>query len=130
MQYTMPGTPQQNGVSERRNRTLMDMVRSMLINSTLPVSLWMYALKTAMYLLNRVPSKAVPKTHFELWTNRTPNIRHLHVLGCQAEIRVYNPQEKKLDARTISGYFIGYPEKSKGYMFYCPNHSMRIVKGL
>jgi len=57
----MSGTPQQNGVSKRRNRTLMDMIRSMLINLTLPVSLWMYALKTAMYLLNRVPSKAVPK---------------------------------------------------------------------
>ena len=75
----MPGTPQQNGVLERRNRTLMDMVKSMLINSTLFVSLWMYALKTAMYLLNRVPSKAVPKTPFELWTNRIPSIRHLHV---------------------------------------------------
>ena len=77
----MPSTPQQNGVSERRNKTLMDMVRSMLINSTLPVSLWMHALKTAMYLLNEVPSKAVPKTPFELWTNRTPSIRHLHVWG-------------------------------------------------
>jgi len=43
--YTMSGTPQQNGVSERRNRTLMDMVRSMLSNSSLPVSVWMYALK-------------------------------------------------------------------------------------
>lgn len=117
-QYTMPGTPQQNGVSERRNRTLMGMVRSMLSNSSLPVSLWMYALKTAMYLLNRVPSKAVQKTHFELWTGRKPSLRHLHVWGCQAEIRIYNPQEKKLDARTISGYFIGYPEKSKGYRFY------------
>ena len=81
-----------------------------------------------MYLLNRVPSKAVPNTHFELWTNKTHSIRHLHVWGCQAEIRIYNPQEIKLDARTISGYFIGYPEKSKGYMFYCPNHSMRIVE--
>ena len=59
-------TPQQNGVIERRNRTLMDMVRSMLSNSTLPLSLWMYTLKTAVYLLNRVPSKAVPKTPFEL----------------------------------------------------------------
>ena len=48
-QYTMPGTPQQNGITERRNRTLMDMVRSMLSNSTLPLSLWMYALKTAIY---------------------------------------------------------------------------------
>ena len=81
-----------------------------------------------MYLLNRVPSKAVPKTSFELWTNRTPSIRHLHVWGCQAEIRIQNPQERKLDARTISRYFIGYPEKLKGYMLYCSNHSMRIVK--
>ena len=113
----MPGTPQQNGVSERRNRTLMDMDRSMLSNSSLPVSLWMYALKTAMYLLNRVPSKVVQKTPFELWTGRKPSLRHLHVWGCQVEIRIYNPQEKKLDARTTSGYFISYLVKSKGYIF-------------
>nr|KYP40054.1 Retrovirus-related Pol polyprotein from transposon TNT 1-94 [Cajanus cajan] len=127
-QYTMSGTPQQNGVSERRNRTLLDMVRSMLSNSSLPISLWTYALKTAMYLLNRVPSKAVPKTPFELWIGRKPSLRHLHVWGCPAEIRFYNPKEKKLDARTISGYFIGYPEKSKGYRFYCPNHTTRIIE--
>ena len=65
-QYTMPGTPHQNSIAERQNRTLMDMVRSMLSNSKLPLSLWMYALKTAVYLLNRVPNKAVPKTPFEL----------------------------------------------------------------
>ena len=85
VQYTIPGTPPQNGVLERRNRTLMDMVRSMLSNSTLPVSLWMYALKTIIYLLNRVPSKVVPKTTFELWTNRTLSIRHLHVWGCKTK---------------------------------------------
>ena len=56
----MPETSQQNGVAERRNRTLMDMVRSMLSNSTLPLSLWMYALKIVVYLFNRVPSKVVP----------------------------------------------------------------------
>jgi len=106
----------------------MDMVRSMLSKSTVPVSLWMYALKSAMYLLNRVPSKAVQKIPFELWTGRKPSLRHLHVWECQAEVRIYNLQEKKLDARTISGYFIGYPTKSKGYMFYCPTHSTRIVE--
>ena len=59
-QYTMSGTPQQNGVSKRHNQTLMDMVRSMLSNSSLPISLWMYALKkTAMYLLNRIPSNVI-----------------------------------------------------------------------
>ena len=85
-------------------------------------------MKAAMYLLNRVPSKTIPKTPFELWRNRTPSIRHLYVWGCQTEIRIYNPQERKMDTRTISGYFIGYPEKSNGYMFYYPNHSMRVVK--
>jgi transposase InsO family protein len=127
-QYTMPGMPQHNGVAERRNRTLMDMVRSMLSNSNLPKSLWMYALKTVVYLLNRVPSKSVPKTPFELWIGRKPSLRHLHVWGCPAKVRLYNPHEKKLDFRTISGSFIGYPEKPKGYRFYCPNHSTRIVE--
>jgi hypothetical protein len=88
----------------------------------------MYSLKTAVYILNRVPSKAVPKTPFELWTRRKLSLRHLYVWGCPAEARVCNSHEKKLDLRTISGYFIGYPEKSKRFRFYCPNHSMRIVE--
>ena len=124
----MPGSPHQNGIAERRNRTLMEMVRSMVNDSSVPVSLWMYALRTTAYILNRVPSKAVPKTPYELWTSRKPSLRHLHVWGCQAEVRIYNPHEKKLDSRTISGYFIGYLERSKGYRFYCPNHSTRIVE--
>jgi len=49
-------------------------------------------------------------------------------LGLLGRNKDYNPQERKLDARTISGYFIGYLEKSKGYMFYCPNHSMKIFE--
>ena len=106
----------------------MDMVRSMLSYSSLPLSSWMYALKTALYLLNRVPSKAVLTTPFELWTGRKPSLRHLHVWGCPSELKIYNPQEKKLDSRTTSGFFIGYPEKSKGYRFYCPDHSTRIVE--
>jgi len=106
----------------------MDMVRNMLSNSSSPVSLWMYALKIAMYLLNRVPSKVVQKTPFELLTGRKPSVRHLHVWGCQAKIRIYNPHEKKLDARTINEYFIGYLEKSKRYRFYYPTHSTRIVE--
>ncbi|KAL0297691.1 UNVERIFIED_CONTAM: Retrovirus-related Pol polyprotein from transposon TNT 1-94 [Sesamum radiatum] len=62
-QYTMPGTPQQNGVAERRNRTLMDMVRSMMSHTNLSLELWSEALKTAVYILNRVPSKVVPNRH-------------------------------------------------------------------
>ena len=81
-----------------------------------------------MYILNSVPSKAGPKTPFELWTCRKPSLRHIHIWGCPAEARIYNPHEKKLDSRTISGCFISYPDKSKGYRFYCPNHSVRIVE--
>jgi len=112
----MPGTPQKNGVAEKRNRTLMDMVRSMLSYNNVLKPLWMYSLKTVAYLLNRVPSKVVPKTHFEKSVDRKEtSLRHLHVWECLAEVRIYNPHEKKLDARTISGYFISYLEKSKGY---------------
>ena len=66
-QYTMPGSPDQNGVIERRNRTLRDMVRSMRSNRKLSQFLWIEALKTTMYILNRVPTKVVLKTPFELF---------------------------------------------------------------
>ena len=77
----------------------------------------MHALKTIVYLLNRVPSKSVPKTPFELWTGRKPSLRHLHVWGCPEEVRLYNRHENKLDFRTINGYFIGYPKNPKGIGF-------------
>ena len=52
----------------------------------------------------------------------------MRVWGCSSEVRIYNPQEKKLDLRTISGYFIGYVERSNGYKFYYPSHNTRIVE--
>ena len=55
----------------------MDMVRSMLNYSTVPLSLWMHALKNATYLLNKVPSKVVSTTSYELWIGKKPNLRHL-----------------------------------------------------
>ncbi|RVW87069.1 Retrovirus-related Pol polyprotein from transposon TNT 1-94 [Vitis vinifera] len=70
VRYTMPGTPQQNGVAERRNRTLLDMVRCMLSNSSLPEFLCGEALRIAAYILNQVSSKYVPKTPYELWGSR------------------------------------------------------------
>ena len=76
-QYSALGEPQQKGVAERRNRTVMDMVRSMLSHSTLPVNLWMEALKTVAHILNRVPSKSVLKTPFELWTGKKPTLRKM-----------------------------------------------------
>nr|CAN66083.1 hypothetical protein VITISV_028833 [Vitis vinifera] len=117
-QYTMPGSPSMNGVAERRNRTLKDMVRSMISHSTLLEKLWGEALKTAAYILNRVPTKAAAKTPYELCTGRKPSLKHFHIWGCPAEARPYKPHEKKLDSKTVSSYFIGYAERSRGFKFY------------
>ena len=127
-QHTMPGSPDQNSVVERRNRTLVDMVRSMLSNSNLPKFLWIDALKMAVYIVNRVPTKVVPMTPFELWKNWKLSLRHMRAWGCLSEVRIYNPQGKKLNLRTLIGFFIGYAETCKGYRFYCPSHSTRIVE--
>ncbi|RVW94935.1 Retrovirus-related Pol polyprotein from transposon TNT 1-94 [Vitis vinifera] len=117
-QYTMPRTPIQNDIAEKRNHTLKDMVRSMISHSTLPESLWGEVVKTVVYILNRVPSKTVAKTPYKLWTGKKPSIRHLHVWGCPAEARSYKPNEKKLDSRTVSCYFVGYSKRSRGFKFY------------
>ena len=66
-QYTMSGSPSMNGVTERRNKTLKDMVRNMICHSNLPELLWGETLKTTAYILNRVPTKAATKTPYELW---------------------------------------------------------------
>ena len=58
------------------------------------------------------------KTPYELWTSKKPSIRYLHVWGCPAEARPYKPNEKKLDSRTMSCYFVGYSERSRGFKFY------------
>ena len=124
----MPGSPDQNGVAERRNKTLLDMVRSMLSSSKLPKLLWTKDLKTTAYILNRVLTKTVSKKPFELFKGWKPSLRHMRAWGCLFEVRIYNPQEKKMDPRTISGYFVGYAKKSKGYKFYCSHHSVRFVE--
>ena len=67
------------------------MVRSVISNSNLPLSLWSEALKTTTYVQNWVPTKAVYKMPFELWKNWKPSLRYVHVWGCPTEIRVYNP---------------------------------------
>ena len=96
-QYSMFDKPSMNGVTKRRHRTLKDMVRSMISHPSLPESLWREALKTAVYILNRVPSKVVSKTPYKLWTGKKPRIRHLYIWDCPSEARPYRPNEKKLD---------------------------------
>jgi hypothetical protein len=124
----MSGEAQQNGVAEMRNNTLMDMVRSMLSYSTLPISLWMETLKTVIHILNRVPSKSVSKTPYELWTGHKLSLNYIRVWGCPAEAKIFNPNAGKLEPKTVSCHFIDYPEKSKGFHFHCPDRHTKYVE--
>ena len=85
-------------------------------------------LKMVVYILNWVPTKAVQKTPFELFKGWKPSLRHICLWGCSSEVRIYNPQKKKLDPRTISRHFLGFAKKSKGYRFYCPSYITTIVE--
>jgi hypothetical protein len=88
----------------------------------------MEALKIAIHTLNRVPSKLVPKIPYELWTGRVPSLRHLTVWGSPAEAKVFNPNIAMLDPKTVTCHFIGYPDRSKGYRFYCPKKYTKFVE--
>ena len=116
-QLTIPGTPQQNGVAERRNRTLLDMVRSMMSQAGLPISYWGDALLTATYILNRVPSKSVTTTPYKLWTGRKPYLTVLRPWGSAAYIHNSSHKYGKLGSRGKKCIFIRYSEHSKGYVF-------------
>lgn len=75
-----------------------------------------------------VLSNTVYKTSYKLQTGRKSSLKHLHVQGYPAKIKIYNPYEKKLDSSTTSDFFNGYPVKYKRYRFYCPNHNTRVVE--
>ena len=85
-QLSALGMAQQNGVVERKNITLMDMVRSMMSYSNMPNSFWGHALETTAYILNLVPSKSVPITLIELWNACKPSQRHVQIWGSLAHM--------------------------------------------
>ncbi|GJY21128.1 retrotransposon protein, putative, ty1-copia subclass [Tanacetum coccineum] len=125
---TPPYTPQNNGVSERRNRTLLDMVRSMMSQTTLPKSFWDYALETAARILNMVPSKKVDKTPYEIWHGQAPKLSYLRVWGCEAFVKHDTlTKPDKLDPRSYKCIFVGYPKETMGYSFYSPSENKVFV---
>ena len=81
-QLTILGTPQQNGVVERRNKILLEMVRSIIVQANFQISYWGDVLWTTTYILNRVPSKSVTSTPYELWNGHKPNLSNLKPWGC------------------------------------------------
>ena len=86
--------------------------------STLPISFWVYTLKTAIHILNLVPSKSVLNTTKELWSGRKPSMKYLHIWGCLAHVLKGKPD--KLEAKTEVCMFLGYSKETKSNLFY--NH--------
>lgn len=119
-ELTAPYTPEQNGVAERKNRTVVEMARSMIQAKGLPIYFWAEAVATAVYLLNLSPTKAVRnQTPFEAWTGRKPTVSHLKVFGCiaYALVKTYS---RKFDERSAKYIFVGYSSQSKAFKLYNP----------
>ncbi|KAD2393347.1 hypothetical protein E3N88_40324 [Mikania micrantha] len=115
-QYSAPRTPAQNGVVERKNRTLIEAARTMLADSGLPLSFWAEAVNTACYVLNRVHIvKRHNKTAYEILYKIKTLISFLKVFGCPCFILNTKDSLSKFAAKVDSGYFVGYSQTSKAY---------------
>ncbi|MCO5573350.1 hypothetical protein L7F22_027119 [Adiantum nelumboides] len=114
-QCTMPYTPQQNGVAERKNRSLMEMARCMLKAKSLPHKLWMEAVACAAHVLNRCPTRALKTiTPYESWYHKKPSVSYLRVFGCLAYAHIPQQLRGKLDDKAVKCIFVGSskPENS------------------
>lgn len=125
----MPYTPEQNGVSERENRTLVETARSiMYAHDPMPQELWAELINTAAYILNRTgPTNNNDKSPYELWTGKKPAIKHLRIIGCNAYVHVPKQKRKKMNKKAIKGRLIGYDED--GYrIWFTDGKSNRLIR--
>jgi transposase InsO family protein len=109
----MPYTPEQNGVSERENRTLVETARSMMYaHESMPQELWAELINTAAYILNRTgPTKTSnSKSPYELWSGKKTTIKHLRIIGCNAFVHIPKQKRKKMNKKAIKGRLVGYDE--------------------
>ena len=97
----------------------------MISFTDLSLFLWGYALQSAIFILNRVPSKFVSSTPYEIWHGKKSSLGFLRIWGCSTYVR--RQTTDKLDARSVRCYFIGYPKESLGYYFYLPEDHNVIV---
>ncbi|KAJ9539199.1 hypothetical protein OSB04_031932 [Centaurea solstitialis] len=125
--YSAPRTPQQNGVAERRNRTLIEAARTMLADSKLPITFWAEAVNTACYVQNRVLIiKSKGKTPYELFEKKKPYIGFLKPFGCPCTILDTKTHLGKFDSKSDDGFLVGYSSQSKALRVF--NNSTRIIE--
>ncbi|CAL9028826.1 unnamed protein product [Prunus brigantina] len=120
-QLTTAYTPQQNGVSERKNRTILNMVRSLLVKGRIPKKFWPEAVLWSVHILNRSPTFSVKNmTPQEAWSGLKPAVDHFKVFGCIAYAHIPDEKRKKLDDKSEKCVFLGVSEVSKAYKLYNP----------
>lgn len=120
-QLTASYTPQQNGIAERRNRTLMNMVRCLLTETSMPKYFWLEATRWACHVLNRCMSRSLEdKAPEELWTGSKPSVEHFRVFGCIGHVHVTAQLRTKLDSRSHKYVFLGVNQESEAYRLYDP----------
>jgi hypothetical protein len=118
---TAPYSPQQNGVVERRNQTVVEMVRFLLKSMAVPPRFWGEAVRTAIYILNRCPTRTLSgMTPYEAWHGRKLNVHHMRVFGCVTHVKKVGPGISKLSDRSTKMLFNGYEEASKCCRVYDP----------
>jgi hypothetical protein len=118
-EFSVARTPQQNGVAERRNRTLIEAARTMITDSKLPVTFWAEAVNTACYIQNRVlVVKSKNKTPYELFRGRPPLLDFLKPFGCHVTILNTIDHLGKFEEKADEGFFVGYSMVSKAFRVY------------
>lgn len=126
-QLTTSFSPQQNGVAERKNRTVINMVVSMINAKNMPKKFWGEATMWSFYVLNRCPTKALPDmTPEEAWNGIKPTVHHLRIWGCLAHVHIPKQKRTKLDDKSFVCILTGMSEESKAYRLIDPQ-TLKVV---
>ena len=117
---SIPHSPQQNGVSERGNRTLMEATRSLMHSKAVPKELWAEAANCAAYTLNRILTATRDRTPREVWHGRKPDLSGMRIFGSRSFAQIPDQNRKKLDPKARECILVGYPTTQKGYRLWDP----------